>query len=110
MNLDTVSQIQTLEPFGESNPRPIFCASNVQLKEPARRIGGGDRHLSASLLQHGVPMRAVAFGAGGWCDEINEVDGPLDIAYRPVINEFRGYRKVEVQIVDWRPSRQTAAV
>ena len=110
MKLDTVCQIQTLEPFGESNPRPIFCASNVTLKEPAQRMGGGDRHLTALLLQHGVPMRAVAFGAGGWCEELNALDGPLDVAYRPVINEFRGYRKVEIQIVDWRPSRKAAHV
>jgi len=37
------------------------------------------------------------------------LNAPIDVAYRPVINEFRGYRKVEIQIVDWRPSGQRAS-
>lgn len=105
LNLETVKQIEVLEPFGESNPRPIFCATGVALKEPARRMGAGDRHMTASLLQNNIPMRAVAFGAGQWCEELNEHNAAFDIAYRPVINEFRGYRKVEIQIVDWRPAQ-----
>ncbi len=108
-NLETVKQVEMLEPFGDSNPRPIFCASGVSLKEPARKMGGGDRHLTVNLVQQNSAMRAVAFGAGQWCEELNELNAPIDVAYRPVINEFRGYRKVEIQIVDWRPSGQRAS-
>ena len=47
-------------------------------------------------------IRAVAFGAADWCDELNEINSSIEIAYRPVINEFRGYRNVEIHLVDWR--------
>jgi single-stranded-DNA-specific exonuclease len=49
-------------------------------------------------------MRAVGFGFGEFADELAKIDGPLDIAYRPVINDFRGQQSVEAQIVDWRVS------
>lgn len=109
LNLQTVMQIEQLSPFGQGNPRPVLCSSGVTLVEPSRRMGGGDRHLSVRLTQHNIQIRAVAFGQGDWCDELNTCDGPIDIAYRPVINEFAGRRNVEIQLVDWRPSHAHAA-
>lgn len=103
LNLNTVKQIETLEPFGQGNPRPTLLCQNVTLAEPARRMGSGDRHLTVRLDQGGKVVRGVAFGAGDWCDALNACDGPIQIAYRPVINEFRGYRRVEIHLVDWRP-------
>ena len=32
------------------------------------------------------------------------IDGPLDIAYRPKINDYRGRQSVELHLVDWRLS------
>jgi len=109
LNLQTVTQIEQLSPFGQGNPRPVLCSSGVTLAEPSKRMGGGDRHLSVRLTQHNIQIRAVAFGQGDWCDDLNACDGPIDIAYRPVINEFAGRRNVEIQLVDWRPSHTHAA-
>ena len=60
--------------------------------------------------QHGVKLRAVAFGQGDWVEELDQLKGPIDIAYRPVINEFRGRRTVEMHLVDWRPAELPATV
>jgi single-stranded-DNA-specific exonuclease len=46
----------------------------------------------------------VAFGGSDWADELTAVDGPLDVAFRPVINNFRGRQSVELHLVDWRPA------
>jgi single-stranded-DNA-specific exonuclease len=65
-------------------------------------MGSDGRHLSMTLVQHGVGMRAVAFGGGDWAEELAALDGPIDVAVRPVINTFRGRRNVELHLVDWR--------
>ncbi|MBX3412102.1 MAG: single-stranded-DNA-specific exonuclease RecJ [Pirellulales bacterium] len=101
-SLPVVTQIESLAPFGQGNRRPLLCANDVRLAAPPTKIGGGGRHLSLKLVQHGVAMRAVAFGGGEWAEEIEGTEGPLEIAFRPVINEFRGQRKVEIQLADWR--------
>ena len=110
LNLNTIKQIEMLEPFGAGNPRPTLLCHEATLEEPARRMGSGDRHLTLRLNQGGKSIRGVAFGAGDWCDEINACGCPINIAYRPVINEFRGYRRVEVHVVDWQPSNVEAPV
>ena len=102
LTLKTLGQIEQLAPFGAGNPRPVLSASGVKLGEPPKRMGSGERHLSARITQHGVTLRSVAFGQGDWADELAQLPGPFDIAYHPVINEFRGRRSVELHLVDWR--------
>lgn len=100
----TVQQMDQLAPFGQGNPRPLLCASGVQLAGEPKKMGKGERHLSAQFKQHGVTVRSVAFQRAEWADELVNARASLDIAYRPVINEYMGRRNVEVQLVDWRPS------
>ncbi|TWT37761.1 Single-stranded-DNA-specific exonuclease RecJ [Posidoniimonas corsicana] len=103
----TVSQIEQLAPFGHGNRRPTLCTSDVRLAGPPRRMGGAGRHLSVDLEQAGVKLRAVAFGAGDREEELLRVDGPLSIAFRPVINTFRGWAKVEMHLEDWRTQEES---
>ncbi|MCH2127812.1 MAG: single-stranded-DNA-specific exonuclease RecJ [Pirellulaceae bacterium] len=110
LTLSAVSQIERLAPFGQANDRPILCASGVSLAGTPRRMGGGDRHLNVKLKQHQTTLRAVAFGHGDWADSLSQVDGQLDIVFRPVINSFAGRRSVELHLVDWRRSKIAASL
>ena len=109
LTLKAINEIEQLAPFGQANPRPIFCSTNVMLAAPPKKIGGGERHLAIQFTQHGKRIRGVAFGKAEWADALTSLDDRIDVAYRPVINEFRGRRSVEIQLVDWRPSRDTIA-
>ncbi|NLS91329.1 MAG: single-stranded-DNA-specific exonuclease RecJ [Planctomycetaceae bacterium] len=100
--LRVVDQIEQLGPFGQANLRPLLCTSGVSLAEPPRPMGSGGHHLALKLTQHNVTLRAVAFGGGEWAEEIAAAGRPLDVAFRPVINTFRGRRNVELHLVDWR--------
>jgi single-stranded-DNA-specific exonuclease len=108
LSMAVVQQIESLSPFGHANPRPMLCATNVTLCEPPRRIGGGGRHLSLKLAQHGVRLRAVAFGGGDWEASLSDANGPIAVAFRPLINDFRGRKTVELQICDWQPVPTTS--
>jgi single-stranded-DNA-specific exonuclease len=99
-----VRQIEQLAPFGCGNLRPLVCASRVSLVEPPKTMGSTARHLSMRLAQHEVVMRAVAFGAADRMDSLGTGNTLLDVAFRPVINDFRGRFSVELHLVDWRPS------
>lgn len=103
LTLQTVQQMEQLAPFGASNPRPLLCTTDVSLAAPPQRMGGGGRHLSLSLAQNSVRMRAVSFGGGESADELANHGAPLEVAFRPVINVFRGRRTVELHLADWRP-------
>lgn len=99
-----VEELNYLGPFGEANPVPRFAATNVELVEPPRTMGEGDRHLSIRIRQHKTVMRAVAFGRGEWAEEIAAVNGRLSVIFAPVINSFRGFESVELRLIDWKPA------
>jgi single-stranded-DNA-specific exonuclease len=105
LSLQTVTMIESMAPFGAGNPRPVFVASNVQLHEPAKLFGQGDRHVGVRFKQHDQIFRAVAFSQPEWAEKINAHQGQFDLAFRPNVNEFNGYRRVELQLVDWRASQ-----
>jgi single-stranded-DNA-specific exonuclease len=101
----TVQDIERMAPFGHGNSRPLVCASGVEMAESPKMLGKSGRHMAMKLRQHNVAFRAVAFGVSDRAEELLGVDGPLDVAFHPVINTFRGNRSVELRLVDWRTSR-----
>jgi single-stranded-DNA-specific exonuclease len=103
----SVADIERLAPFGHANPRPLLCTSNVTLCGPPKPVGGGQRHLSLRLAQHGVELKAIAFGGGEWAAELSAA-GPIAVAFQPFVNHFRGRRSVELQLCDWQPAAALA--
>jgi single-stranded-DNA-specific exonuclease len=104
LTLQTVKQIESLAPFGCGNPRPVLCATGVTLAEPPKRMGANERHLQLKVQHRETRIRGVAFSCAEWADELAALSCPLDIAYRPVINDYRGRQSVEIHLVDWRIS------
>jgi single-stranded-DNA-specific exonuclease len=86
----------------------LLCATEVFLSAPPKYLGSGERHFAAHFQQQQVKFRAVAWGQGEWVEQLAQVQGPLDIVFRPAINDYNGYRSVELQLVDWRPSQSAA--
>lgn len=104
LDIATVTQLDKLGPFGSQNPRPVLAATGVSLVEAPRTMGSGDRHFSARFTQHGSTIRAVAFGKAEWIEPLTAAGRHVDIAFRPTINDYNGYRQVQLQVIDWRPS------
>ena len=102
LTLKAVLELDRLGPFGRANPRPVFASTRVELAEPPRKMGEGERHLDLRVKHYGKVMRAIAFGRGEWADEIAAVEGPISITYAANINRFRGQQNVELQLLDWQ--------
>ena len=98
----TLDQINSLAPFGCDNRRPMLFASDVRIAGEPKLMGKTQRHLSVELEQHGVRLRAVAFGGADWFDELKSTSGSISIAFQPVLNQFRGRTSVEMHLADWR--------
>jgi single-stranded-DNA-specific exonuclease len=105
LTLGMVEQIDMLAPFGQANTRPLLCATEVFLSAPPKYLGSGERHFAAHFQQNQAKfarwLGGKVSGLGNWL----QIQGPLDIVFRPAINEFNGYRSVELQLVDWRHSQ-----
>ena len=95
-------------PFGVGNPTPVFFARGVDLSSPAREVGTG--HLKLKLVQAGHPLEAIGFGLVHRIPPASLGTGPVDLAFKLKIGEFRGRRQVEAHLVDVRRSDRTALV
>lgn len=109
LTMGMMNDLQKLAPFGQKNPRPVLCATGVQLAAPAKTMGSEGRHLSLQLKQHESRIRAVAFGKGEWLEQLGDKNALYDFAFQPMINDFRGRRSVELRLIDFRPSKAPVA-
>lgn len=102
LTLGLLKEIDKLEPYGAENPKPRFLVSEVTVVEgSAKKIGQGERHMSFRVRQGGTTMRAVAFGMGDRLDELLSAQGSCCLAFTPKVNEWNGYKNVEVEVVDF---------
>ncbi|MFR0733955.1 MAG: hypothetical protein ACLSHU_06965 [Oscillospiraceae bacterium] len=88
-------------PGGAGCPRPVFLLERLQI-ERLTPVGGG-RHLRLRLRQGRFGVNAICFSATAESLDISQGE-LVDLACTLQINEFRGVRSVQVNLLDVRPS------
>lgn len=104
-----LTEIDRLEPYGADNPRPIFLAGGLELVGEPKLMGAGERHMQFRVRQAGTTLRAVAFGMGERIEELR-TSRVCCLAFTPSINEWQGYRSVEMHVVDFQACPQAQLV
>ena len=101
VTLEEVEALDALEPYGSGNTRPVFCLTGATL-ERAQNVGQ-NRHLKLRLSKGSAQFDGIFFSATAeacGCPPGSRVDA----AFYLQVNEFRGTRSVQMQLVDLRPS------
>ena len=98
LTLDLLDSYELMEPFGNSNPQPVFMSRNVMLSDAPRRL---QNHLKLSLRQHNYECDAMYFNGGN----IALPDPPWDIAFTIDRNVWRGRTTLSMSIQDIRPAQ-----
>jgi single-stranded-DNA-specific exonuclease len=102
-----MSDLDKLEPYGAGNPKPKFLATDLKA-EGARLIGTGEvqKHMDFRIHQGGTSLRCVAWNMADRLEELMSEGGDCCIAFTPKINDFRGYKKIELQVIDLKPGKR----
>lgn len=100
-----------LEPYGVRNPKPMFLASGLKV-EAARLIGQGEvqRHMDFRVRQGETTIRCVAWGMADRLEELTSADSNCCLAFTPKVNEWKGSRKLELNVVDLKPGKTVELV
>lgn len=102
--LELFRRLESLAPFGRSNPKPRLLIRDAITARPAQRMGGEGKHLSVSLRdEHGSGLRAVGFGLGDLADDLPGGIA-VDLVFQPKTNTWRGVTSPELHLLDIRPS------
>ena len=96
VSVNLVNDLSILEPYGASNPSPVFALKNCTLKQK-RLMGENKNHLRMIVECGNKEFTCVRWQAGDIA--LNSGDN-LDIAFHPQINEFQGNVSVQLVIDD----------
>jgi len=97
INLDTVDDINKLQPFGVENPTPVFAVKNIKIHRISTMSEG--KHLRMTLLKEGKFIDAVGFGMGEYYNHLSEGDF-VDVAFGIDINDYKGFQNVQLILKD----------
>ena len=100
LTLDLLDSYELLEPFGNSNPQPVFMSRKVMLTDAPRQLQGN--HLRLGLRQGTCECDAMYFNGGS----VRLPDPPWDIAFTIDRNVWRGRTTLSISIQDIRPAAQ----
>ena len=105
VNLDLFSAIDKIHPCGIENPDPVFWTAAVRVVEQ-KTIGKTKAHLKLTVTHTAqdatapAVMKAIAWRWG----EYYPLPREIDIAYKLRLNEWKGQRNVELELVGVRPA------
>lgn len=97
ITIETVNDINRLQPFGVDNPTPAFAVKNIKIHKISVMSEG--KHLRMTLLKDGKYLDAVGFGMGEYYHHLEEGDF-IDVAFALDINDYKGFQNAQLILKD----------
>ena len=97
-----VAQLEQLQPFGNTNPAPLFCSFSAEpMPHSWRELRGG--HMKVALRNGNRVMDAIGFRMAERLPDLT-VARAVDVAFSPQFNTWRGETTVQLVLKDIRPA------
>ena len=101
LTISGIDSLKVLEPCGNGCPKPVLSMSGLTI-DRISMVGGG-RHMRLRLRKGHFSFGAIYFSANPQSVSIAQGD-LVDVAFHPQVNEYRGDRIVQMNVLDIRPS------
>lgn len=101
ITIETVRDINNLQPFGVDNPTPAFMVRKIKIHKISVMSEG--KHLRMTLLKDGKYLDSVGFGMGEYYHHLEEGDY-IDVAFALDINDYKGFQNVQLILKDIKKS------
>ena len=108
LTLKVVEAIESLEPHGIGNPKPLLVANNVRVVAEPKVVGERKNHIQVRFCQGETTLKAIAWNMA----ERGKILTPgklCSIAFHPSINEWNGRREVQLELKDFQIEEEVHA-
>ncbi|MCD4780433.1 MAG: single-stranded-DNA-specific exonuclease RecJ [Candidatus Omnitrophica bacterium] len=103
ISMDLVSMVETMQPFGEGNPQPLFCSFGLNLRGEPRVMGR--ETLKFYVTDGRATLSVIGFGMAKYKDLL--VTGKkFDIAYFLTVDDWYKEPTVQLRLKDIRLSEE----
>lgn len=103
VNIETINDINRLQPFGVDNPTPIFAARGLKIHRISVMSEG--KHLRMTLFRDGKYLDSVGFGMGEYINRLKQGDF-IDVAFGMDINDYKGFQNAQLILKDIKLSEK----
>jgi single-stranded-DNA-specific exonuclease len=104
-DLDMITQIGELAPFGYGNTTPVFASKNAKLVN-IRLLGNQQQHIKFSFFIDDQLVDGIAFNCSDDWKKLG-LNKFYDIAYCLDVNEWNGRKTIQLQMKDVRDANYT---
>ncbi len=101
IGMDLVKRMESLEPYGEGNPAPLFCSRQLIVKTPPQVLGRDT--LKFWVTDGKRTFAAVGFGMGD-CRDLIAPGRKVDLAYQLSIDDWNKEPTVLLKLKDIKPN------
>jgi single-stranded-DNA-specific exonuclease len=99
LKMENVAQLERCEPFGSGFMPPCLCFRDARLSS-IKSVGGG-AHCRMKVEKNGRKFDCIFFSATPETVGVSAGDR-IDLAFGPQVNEFRGWKNVQLHVFDVR--------
>lgn len=109
LNFVLFNQLKKFEPFGQTNPPPVFVTQKVKVTS-AQLVGADNQHLKLSVTScppaggcdvSRVTFDAIGFGMASFYSQLSS-EKPVDLAYNLIADEWNGQKRLQLKLKDIR--------
>lgn len=102
ISLELARELESLAPFGEGNPKPLFLSRRIKFQS-VTSVGNSGQHLKVwvSLGQnYQKDLKGISFGKGSLSREIREGEFYYDLLYNLDIDFYNNQEELALKIID----------
>lgn len=101
LTLDLANTVNTMDPFGEGNPEPVFCSMDLKVKGAPRLLGRDT--IKFWVTDGKTVISAVGFGMANYYDMVASGCN-VDVAYNLSIDDWNKAPVAQLKLKDVRIS------
>ena len=101
INIETIKELKSLEPYGEGNKMPIFIYRNLKI-DSIRALSEG-KHIKLTLRDKNIIIDAIGFNMGNLVNQYL-LGEKIDVVGSLEINKFNGKESIQINLKDIRKS------
>ena len=103
ITMDLAREIMKLQPYGLSNPEPVFVTNKLEIND-IRGVGNDGRHLKLRLSRDGILLSAIGYNMGSRISDFDDDRSPVDVAYTIDVSHYNGNEYLQLVLKDIRHS------
>ena len=97
LNMDLIEMVNSLEPYGEGNPTPVFCSRGLTVKTVPMVMGKDT--IKFWVTDGKMTISVVGFGMGKYCSLLKQ-NQKVDLVYQLAIDDWNKEPIVHLKLKD----------